>query len=46
VIKIGAKVVSRSKTLTFRMAEVTVPRRLFAAILKPIDGLRLVLGTG
>jgi hypothetical protein len=46
LIKIGAKVVSRSKSLTFQMAEVTVPRRLFAAIVQRIDQLRLVPGTG
>ena len=45
LIKIGAKVVSRSKSLTFQMAEVAVPRRLFAAILERIDRLRLVPGT-
>ena len=45
LIKIGAKVVSRSKTLTFQMAEVAVPRRVFAAILDRIDRLRLVPGT-
>src|SRR5512146_2008370 len=37
LIKIRAKVVSRSKTLTFQMAEVAVPRMLFAAILDLID---------
>jgi Transposase DDE domain group 1 len=46
LIKIGAKVVSRSKTLTSQMAEVAVPRRVFAAILDRIDRLRLVPGTG
>ena len=45
-IKIGANVVSRSKGLTFHMAEVAVPRALFAAILERIDQLRLVPGTG
>ena len=46
LIKIGAKVVSRSKAVTFQMAEVAVPRRLFAAILDRIDRLRPVPGTG
>ena len=46
LIKIGAKVVSRSKRPTFQMAEVAVPRRVFAAILERIDQLRLVPGTG
>jgi hypothetical protein len=31
---------SRSKTLTFQMAEVAVPRELFAANLERIDRLR------
>jgi hypothetical protein len=46
LIKIGAKVVSRSKAVTFQMAEVAVPRRLFASILDRIGCLRLVPGTG
>jgi hypothetical protein len=45
-IKIGAKVVRRAKALTFQLAEVAVPRALFAAILDRIDRLRLVPGTG
>ncbi len=36
LIKIGAKVVRHAKYLTFRMAEVTLPRELFAAILQRI----------
>jgi hypothetical protein len=40
LIKIGTKVVSRSKTMTFQMAEVAVPRALFAAILERIGRLR------
>jgi hypothetical protein len=36
LIKIGAKVVSRSRYITFQMAEVAVPRRLYSAILKRI----------
>lgn len=40
LIKIGAKVVSHSKTLTFQMAEVAVPRTLFASILARIGWLR------
>ena len=39
LIKIGAKVVSRSKAVTFQMAEVAVPRKLFAAILEQIGRL-------
>ena len=33
LIKIGAKVVSSASYVTFQKAEVTVPRRLFTAIL-------------
>ena len=36
LIKIGAKVVSRSRYITFQMAEVAVSRKLYAAILKRI----------
>jgi len=39
-IKIGAKVVSHGRYVAFPMAEVAVPRTLFAEILRPIDGLR------
>ena len=46
LIKIGAKVVSRSKAMTFSMADVAVPERLFASILDRIGCLRLVPGTG
>ena len=37
LIKIGAKVVRHSKYVTFQMAEVAVPRELFAAILERIQ---------
>jgi len=37
LIKIGAKVVQHSKYVTFHMAEVAVPRELFAAILDRIQ---------
>jgi hypothetical protein len=40
LIKIGAKVIRHAKTLTFQMAEVAVPRDLFAAILDRIGRLR------
>jgi hypothetical protein len=40
LIKVGAKVVSRSKAVTFQMAEVAVPRELFVAILGRIGRLR------
>ena len=36
LIKIGAKVVRHAKYVTFQMAEVAVPRELFAAILERI----------
>ena len=37
LIKIGAKVIRHSKYVTFQMAEVAVPRELFAAILGRIQ---------
>jgi hypothetical protein len=37
LIKIGAKVVQHAKYVTFQMAEVAVPRDLFAAILERIQ---------
>jgi hypothetical protein len=40
LIKIGAKVVRHSKYVFFQMAEVAVPRKLFAAILERIGRLR------
>ena len=39
LVKIGAKVISRSRYVTFQMAEVAVPRELFQKILKLIDNL-------
>ena len=42
LIKIGAKVVRHSKYVFFQMAEVAVPRKLFAAILDRIRRLRVV----
>ena len=36
----GAKVVSHGRYVTFQMAEVAVPRKLFGEILRLIDGLR------
>jgi hypothetical protein len=46
LITIGAKVVARSKAVTSQMAEVAVPRTLFAAILDRIGRLWLVPGPG
>ena len=40
LIKIGAKVVSHGRYVTFQMAEVAVPRRMFADILMLIAQLR------
>ncbi len=39
LIKIGAKVVRHGRYVTFQLAEVAIPRRLFAEILQLIDGL-------
>ncbi len=39
LVKIGAKVVAHGRYVTFQLAEVVVPRRLFAEILQLIDGL-------
>ena len=40
LIKIGAKVVRHGCYITFQLAEVAVSRKLFADILRLIDGLR------
>ncbi len=40
LIKIGAKVVRHGRYVTFQLAEVAIPRRLFAEILQLINGLR------
>jgi hypothetical protein len=40
LIKIGAKVVRHGRYVTFQLAEVAVPRRLFRKILSLIDDLR------
>jgi hypothetical protein len=46
LVKIGAKVVSHSKYVIFQLAEVAVPRQLFAAILERIGELRLACASG
>ena len=46
LIKIGAKVVAHAKYITFQLAEVAVPRQLFAAILERIGRLRLAEASG
>jgi hypothetical protein len=40
LIKIGAKVVSHGRYVTFQMAEVAISRTLFAAIVERIAALR------
>ena len=40
LIKIGAKVVRHGRYITFQMAEVAIPRVLFAEILRGINWLR------
>ena len=40
LVKIGAKVVSHGRYVTFQMAEVAVPRDLFHSILRMIEELR------
>ena len=46
LIKIGAKVVSHAKYLVFQLAEVAVPRSLFAVIVARIGRLWLVCASG
>jgi hypothetical protein len=46
LIKIGAKVVTHAKYVVFQLAEVAVPRKLFAAILRRIGRLRLAYASG
>ena len=40
LIKIGAKIVRHGRYVTFQMAEIVIPRDLFADILRRIDRLR------
>jgi hypothetical protein len=40
LVKIGARIVRHSRYVVFQLAEVAVPRALFAAILRRIDRLR------
>jgi hypothetical protein len=44
--KIGAKVVDHAKYITFQLAEVAVPRQMFAGILERIGRLRLAEASG
>jgi hypothetical protein len=46
LVKIGAKVVKHAKYIVFQLAEVAVPRKLFAAILGRIGRLRLACASG
>jgi len=41
LVKIGAKIVTHARYVTFQMAEVAVPRELFREILRRIDRLRV-----
>jgi hypothetical protein len=40
LVKIGARIVRHGRYVVFQMAEVAVPRALFAEILRRIDRLR------
>ncbi len=40
LIEIGAKIVRHGRYITFQLAEIAIPRALFAEILCLIDGLR------
>ena len=46
LVKIGAKVVAHSKYVIFQLAEVAVPRPLFAPIPERIGRLRLAEASG
>jgi hypothetical protein len=46
LVKIGAKVVTHSKCVIFKLAEVAVPRQLFAAIVERIGRLPLACASG
>jgi hypothetical protein len=41
LVKIGARIVRHCRYVVFQLAEVAVPRALFAEILRRIDRLRL-----
>ena len=40
LVKIGAKIVTHARYVTFQMAEIAVPSQLFEEILRLIDGPR------
>jgi hypothetical protein len=46
LVRIGAKVVMHANYVGFQLAEVAVPRQLFAAILGRIGRLRLACASG
>ena len=46
LITIGAEVVTHAKYVVFQLAEVAVPRQLFAALLERIGRLRLAEASG
>ena len=46
LVKIGPKVVTHAKYVVFQLAEVAVPRQLFAAILERIGRMRLAEASG
>src|SRR5262245_4033733 len=46
LVKVGAKVVAHAKYVTFQLAEVAVPRNLFARILGRIAHLRPACASG
>jgi hypothetical protein len=46
LIKIGAKVAHHARAVTFQLAEVAVPRAVFAAILARIGRLRAAPSLG
>ena len=46
MVKIGAKVIAHAKYRVFQLAEVAVPRQLFAAIVERIGRLRLACASG
>jgi hypothetical protein len=46
LVKIGAKVVTHAKYVVFQLAEVAVPRQLFAHILERVANLRPACASG
>ena len=46
LIEIGAEVIRHARYITFQLAEVAIPRKLFESMLQRIDHLRIFPGTG